>query len=473
MASQLRIYVESLNGVGGIPNMQSTWDQVLDNTYSRATEKTLNIYQTLMKNECQKVNQIPLEESDLFQIHDRSFEKALQHFEKEVSSCISDDTNYTERKYKELSQKIYQYSNTNQLVGGELFSFINFNKNLSTDYCSNLIEKLKVKYINPLHLENINEKTSFSDIVTALDTLEAEYHQQAKGPSKLVVLQKYNEWIKSEKQRLKSSLELLKGYNTKIIEQEEKNLQMQQEKDRKTDEFNRTKLQEEQQKRDLQMQAISLAQKYESEMKAQRLQFEKNAKDQETQRQNMLNSFASNVNSIEAQIRQIQNNATMRINNAIAEEANLRREIARLQVIINTPLHHHHHHHHGCFSGSGLVMKEGEDKMVELSSLQYGDKVASIDENGKLSYSEIYFTDFEDKITEQMLSILCSSHQIKLTGEHILFVSDRSSIDSEKLESLNFTELEATGSVYSIPSLSVIPRHHFLWLWVRSFFDLI
>ena len=206
MASQLRIYVESLNGVGGIPNMQSTWDQVLDNTYSRATEKTLNIYQTLMKNECQKVNQIPLEESDLFQIHDRSFEKALQHFEKEVSSCISDDTNYTERKYKELSQKIYQYSNTNQLVGGELFSFINFNKIRSSSYCDKLIESLKEKYITPLHLENITEKTQMKDIELALQTLENEFMLLSKGPCKMQSWQLYAQWIENELPKIKITL---------------------------------------------------------------------------------------------------------------------------------------------------------------------------------------------------------------------------------------------------------------------------
>ena len=72
----LQIYVDALNSPEGIPEVSSTWDQVMTNTYQIATTKAIEVYKSKMSDLT-----FPMEDGDLKRIHQEATEKSVECFQ--------------------------------------------------------------------------------------------------------------------------------------------------------------------------------------------------------------------------------------------------------------------------------------------------------------------------------------------------------------------------------------------------------
>ena len=72
----LKIYVDALNSPEGIPEVSSTWDQVMKNTYQIATAKAIEVYKSKMSGLT-----FPMEDSEMKRIHQETTEKSIECFQ--------------------------------------------------------------------------------------------------------------------------------------------------------------------------------------------------------------------------------------------------------------------------------------------------------------------------------------------------------------------------------------------------------
>ena len=76
LAGMLQMYVDALNSPEGIPEVGSTWDQVMKNTYQIATTKPTELYKSKMS-----VLTFPMEDDDLRRIHSEATKEAVECFQ--------------------------------------------------------------------------------------------------------------------------------------------------------------------------------------------------------------------------------------------------------------------------------------------------------------------------------------------------------------------------------------------------------
>ncbi len=82
LAHLVELYVEALNSPGGIPVIGSTWQRVLEATYTKGMEEALQIYREIMTTIIQK---LPMENDQLLKRHRNAVTKAMEKFNKAVS----------------------------------------------------------------------------------------------------------------------------------------------------------------------------------------------------------------------------------------------------------------------------------------------------------------------------------------------------------------------------------------------------
>jgi hypothetical protein len=81
-ALMIKLYVKALNSPGGIPAVGSTWQLVLEATYTDATKKALTVYNDIMT-AC--IQHLPMNNIDLMAMHERGVEESVKRFSKAVS----------------------------------------------------------------------------------------------------------------------------------------------------------------------------------------------------------------------------------------------------------------------------------------------------------------------------------------------------------------------------------------------------
>ena len=78
----VELYVEALNSPGGIPVIGSTWQRVLEATYTDGMENALNSYKEIMT---KTIQQLPMESRVLLQHHRKAIDESMKKFNKAVS----------------------------------------------------------------------------------------------------------------------------------------------------------------------------------------------------------------------------------------------------------------------------------------------------------------------------------------------------------------------------------------------------
>ena len=72
----VKLYVEALNSPNGIPAIGSTWQRVLEATYTNGLEEALKSYQAAM--DAAITGKLPMGNQDLLNIHRRAVRKSLE-----------------------------------------------------------------------------------------------------------------------------------------------------------------------------------------------------------------------------------------------------------------------------------------------------------------------------------------------------------------------------------------------------------
>lgn len=100
----LKHYVEALNSPGGVPEVGSTWERVLNSTYSTAVTNAVMVYKEKMQF---LESQLPLEVDGLMAAHSEAHSSALKQFKEDVQ-LDSEQSLYEEHITKlQVSRYVY------------------------------------------------------------------------------------------------------------------------------------------------------------------------------------------------------------------------------------------------------------------------------------------------------------------------------------------------------------------------------
>lgn len=82
LAHLVELYVAALNEPGGVPVVGSTWQRVLEATYTDGMEKAVVCYKKRMD---EKMKRMPMTNDDLFAHHQGAVKKCLESFQQAVT----------------------------------------------------------------------------------------------------------------------------------------------------------------------------------------------------------------------------------------------------------------------------------------------------------------------------------------------------------------------------------------------------
>ncbi|KAI8491726.1 Guanylate-binding protein 5 [Branchiostoma belcheri] len=240
-------YIEAVNDPNAIPNLDNTWKNTIELMRSRAMEEVVEEYNQMMKaavEDATEHGKVPLEETaengmessdqpTLMDIHHQVFDivtamllKKIGHLG--VSSKGSENKTVVDQMQQSLIQgkessvdyKLQDGTTMTQegfvVTGGELFRYIQENKDLSRKFCRDLSNGL---------FQSIRERVDsppadydFQQLTGELSTARQKYMKQARGPEKWVVLQELTKnFVELEKR-----IEKIKGYQQKLMEEQKK-----------------------------------------------------------------------------------------------------------------------------------------------------------------------------------------------------------------------------------------------------------
>ena len=78
----VQLYVDALNSPGGIPVIGSTWQRVLEATYTDGMERAIKIYSEVMERAAQS---LPMEDEKLLMNHRKGIEESMKTFNQAAS----------------------------------------------------------------------------------------------------------------------------------------------------------------------------------------------------------------------------------------------------------------------------------------------------------------------------------------------------------------------------------------------------
>ncbi|XP_078603243.1 uncharacterized protein LOC144877210 [Branchiostoma floridae x Branchiostoma japonicum] len=205
-------YVEAVNDPEAIPALDNTWQNTIELMRDRAIEEAVTEYNKQMQAQIAEArmakNGEPLEEGKIntsrqptiMGFHNASVKtvtaillKKVGHFH--ISSENRGGMNaVVDQMQKRLVQREERAVDSARgrsvgfaVTGGELFNYIQHNKELSKTFCKGLYERL----LDPIrkHVESPTPDFDFDKLTGELTAARQQYKRQARGPEKWVVLQ--------------------------------------------------------------------------------------------------------------------------------------------------------------------------------------------------------------------------------------------------------------------------------------------
>lgn len=206
----LKQYVDDLNS-SGVPEVQTTWQQVVQTTYMEVTEKALKAYDDKM---VETESKMPMDLKSLLETHDEATALAIKEF-KAASQIDRDTDNY----HKHLEEMLNNISNTHNPGLGKLQQYIEKNHSRSLEHCRSIIKESKESILDPF-LKNLSPDSDIQELLRCVKEIQKELEKKGKGPAKGKVLQEFNEEMKREREKSENTLKLLKSCNAKLQKQE-------------------------------------------------------------------------------------------------------------------------------------------------------------------------------------------------------------------------------------------------------------
>ncbi|XP_078592730.1 guanylate-binding protein 1-like [Branchiostoma floridae x Branchiostoma japonicum] len=241
-------YVEAVNDPKAIPALDNTWKNTIQLMRSRAIEEVVVEYSQQMQAQvaaATKNGQIPLEDAEnkgkassqpsLMDLHHQLFKVVTDMLLEKVGHLgISSGDLGNENKVvvDQMQKRLVQREERSVdyvaadgtikkqkgfvVTGGELFHFIQSNKELSKVFCQKLFESL----FDPIRkrVETPPPHYDFQQLMGELASARQQYSEQARGPEKWVVLQEMTKNF----EKLKANFEKIKGYQKKLMQEQQK-----------------------------------------------------------------------------------------------------------------------------------------------------------------------------------------------------------------------------------------------------------
>ncbi|XP_066280625.1 guanylate-binding protein 1-like [Branchiostoma lanceolatum] len=241
-------YIAAVNDPKAIPALDNTWKNTIQLMRSRAIEEVVVEYNQHMQAQvaaATKNGQMPLEDTEnkgkppsqpsLMDLHNQLFKvvtdmllEKVGHLGISSGDLGSENKTVVDEMQKRLVQReerTVDYMAADGTIkkqkgfvvtGGELFHFIQANKDLSKVFCQKLFERL----FDPIrkHVESPPPDYDFQQLMGELTNARQRYSEQARGPEKWVILQEMTKNF----EKLKANFEKIKGYQKKLMQEQQK-----------------------------------------------------------------------------------------------------------------------------------------------------------------------------------------------------------------------------------------------------------
>ncbi|XP_070548562.1 uncharacterized protein [Ptychodera flava] len=176
-------YLDALTTPGVIPNVQSTWSQILEAQFTKEIDDAEDEY----KKNMEKDIKLPCDEMELQGKHKEAYDIAIKKF-KHGTATIK-NAEMSDQKMTELKERIVKYESADgktTVVGGIFYELMKRNADASEKKCkevAQLVWKDHIKYMN------IEKMESFKRVESVVEQAIDIYKDKARGPKVNEVLQ--------------------------------------------------------------------------------------------------------------------------------------------------------------------------------------------------------------------------------------------------------------------------------------------
>ncbi|XP_019637963.1 PREDICTED: uncharacterized protein LOC109480255 [Branchiostoma belcheri] len=253
-------YVEAVNNPNAIPALDNTWQHTVELMTNKAIEEAVKEYKKRMQDRIAKARatengEVPLEEDGaseeneatendlqptLMDLHHESFKEVtgrllekVGHFGISSESQGTDEQNSVAEKMQnrlvQREERTVEYVTCTEdgtsrkqkrfvVTGGELFQYVQKNKDLSRVFCKRLFERL----LGPIskRVESPAADYELQQFMEELDSARQQYKEQARGPEKWIVLQEMTPNV----DKLKAKFETI-VYQRRILQEQQRALE--------------------------------------------------------------------------------------------------------------------------------------------------------------------------------------------------------------------------------------------------------
>ncbi|XP_035663745.1 guanylate-binding protein 1-like [Branchiostoma floridae] len=237
-------YVEAVNDPNSIPALDNTWQNTIELMQNRAIEEAVMEYNKQMQAQIAearmtKNGEVPLEEGEIdtpiqptiMGLHNASVKtvtsillKKVGHFqistgnqgtENQDSGEINAVVDQMQKRLVQQEERAVDGIRGLVVTGGELFHYIQQNREHSKNFCKGLYEHL----LDPIRkrVESPPPDFDFDKLTRELAAAREQYKKQARGPEKWVVLQEMD----TSAVKLQAQIDKM-GYQKKLMQQQQR-----------------------------------------------------------------------------------------------------------------------------------------------------------------------------------------------------------------------------------------------------------
>ncbi|XP_068674619.1 guanylate-binding protein 6-like [Montipora foliosa] len=273
LAVLVELYVEAINCPGAIPNVQDTWDIIVEKKSVDTIKAALENYENEMASRLQ--DKLPCDNDELRNGHQVALETSQRYFMDEIAGF---STKTTEQYLNELKK----------LLGEKLNAWQTENGRSTKESCNQLLVQLKGKHVDPILLQlrgKEGAKLSFQDIIGGCNRIKEDYDRLAVGAKDVIaaVFFEFNIELMKEQEQHLGLLRQLKDFDEDLTRAIAATAYQEQEKQKLEEERERLLQDNQAIKNEMKM----LGRKQQEEMKKLREQTDRELQDQKKQMNNM------------------------------------------------------------------------------------------------------------------------------------------------------------------------------------------
>lgn len=445
-AELVRASVAEVNA--GVPSFSGLYDSVVSSTCSAAVDAACQLYTQQMDGFVTQFGDNPIEHDQLTQFHNSALKAALQLFheksfgsDSEIENFHKDITNriavFEEKLVEEL--KISQNDPMNPtrqqvkrrvVVKGLFFQFITTNQTKSEQFCNTLA----TEYLSLIANKLTKRDYDYNQFSQDANIYTAEYLQKAKGPAKHKIYGNFVRNLSAPESPIQQQIQMLKGFQKEMHERNMEMMRIQNEQktaqEMATHAFEQSKaFMAQQTEMFVQMQERNSVATRELLTEMRQMQEDENKRRTEMEERNMRNIHESMQRTFNGHQESMKTMVEMMGKNHQQLLAQSESMTKALQALANRPPPVVHVQGGCCFPACAQVRLENGD-IIPIAKLKNGDRVATADDNFRVSYSTVYYTVHKDGIRKMVRVYYMIGYEgqevekfVCLTPDHLIYAT--------------------------------------------------